>query len=211
MDKKLWYEPQINTFILALFTDMPNAAITLRSDKKHFVMGAEGKNPFQLSIFPIQVISLLSTAWSCENGLYSHVHKVKASLLSSGLEGAWAVSRASGVTWGLVHQMGWAQGWSRIWHIAGPSCVLGSITECLAWCEMTKAGSRALSASHAARLWLTSVPSHGAGSEHQDFLLSALFCYTEPGGSGAGKPLAGMPAPCSKPKHGDLSPNLAAF
>lgn len=43
MDKKLWYEPQINTFILALFTDMPNAVITLRSDKKYFVMGAEGK------------------------------------------------------------------------------------------------------------------------------------------------------------------------
>jgi len=43
MVKRVCYEPQINTFILALRTDIPNAAITLRSDNKYFVMWAERK------------------------------------------------------------------------------------------------------------------------------------------------------------------------
>lgn len=43
MGKRLCYEPQINTFILALFTDIPNAAITLISASKYFVMWTEAK------------------------------------------------------------------------------------------------------------------------------------------------------------------------
>lgn len=43
MDKRLHYEPQINTFILAPFTDIPNAAITLRSDSQYFGFWAQAK------------------------------------------------------------------------------------------------------------------------------------------------------------------------